>query len=79
MLRVEVMGLQASISREPTEAELARMETLLAAALEQGYLGMSTDGLPFHYLANQPNTDKRIPTQFASFGELRRLLSYNFV
>jgi len=74
MLRVEVMGLQASISREPTEAELARMETLLAGALEQGYLGMSTDGLPFHYLANQPNTDKRIPTQFASFGELRRLL-----
>ncbi len=74
MLRVEVMGLQASISREPTEAELARMETLLAGALEQGYLGMSTDGLPFHYLANQPNTDKRIPTQFASFSELRRLL-----
>jgi len=74
MLRVEVMGLEDSIRREPGEAELARMETLLASALEQGYLGMSTDGLPFHYLANQPNTDKRIPTQFASFGELRRLL-----
>lgn len=74
MLRVEVMGLEQSISREPTEAELVRMESLLDTAMDQGYLGMSTDGLPFHYLSNDPHTDKRIPTQFASFGELKRLL-----
>jgi N-acyl-D-aspartate/D-glutamate deacylase len=74
MLRVEVMGLQDSISREPTEAELARMETLLEQAMDQGYLGMSTDGLPFHYLANEPHTDQRIPTQFAGFSEMKRLL-----
>ncbi len=74
MLRVEVMGLEASISREPTEAELQKMEALLETAMEQGYLGLSTDGLPFHYLANDPNTDKRIPTQFATFRELKRLL-----
>ncbi len=74
MLRVEVMGLQDSISREPTETELARMETLLGQAMDQGYLGMSTDGLPFHYLANEPHTDHRIPTQFAGFGEMKRLL-----
>jgi len=74
MLRVEVMGLEASISRDPTEAELARMERMLEAAMDQGYLGMSTDGLPFHYLANTPHTDKRIPTQFAGFRELKRLL-----
>ncbi|PLW67696.1 N-acyl-D-amino-acid deacylase family protein [Pseudohalioglobus lutimaris] len=74
MLRIEVMGLQDSISREPTEAELKRMEGLLETAMDQGYLGMSTDGLPFHYLSNEPHTDKRIPTQFASFGELKRLL-----
>jgi N-acyl-D-aspartate/D-glutamate deacylase len=74
MLRVEVMGLQESISRDPTEAELARMESLLEQALDQGYLGMSTDGLPFHYLANEPHTDQRIPTQFAGFGEMKRLL-----
>ena len=73
MLRVEVMGLQESISREPTEGELLRMEDLLREAMDQGYLGMSTDGLPFHYLANAPNTDKRIPTQFASFAEMKRL------
>ena len=74
MLRVEVMGLKDSISREPTEAELQQMERLLEQALDQGYLGLSTDGLPFHYLANAPHTDKRIPTQFASFGEMKRLL-----
>lgn len=73
MLRIEVMGLQDSVSREPTEAELLAMETLLDKAMEQGYLGMSTDGLPFHFLANAPNTDKRIPTQFAKFGEMKRL------
>jgi len=74
MLRIEAMGLEAAISRKPTEAELQTMERLLDDALTQGYLGLSTDGLPFHYLANEPHTDKRIPTQFASFGELRRLL-----
>jgi len=74
MLRVEVMGLQDSISRDPTDEELTRMEQLLKQGMDQGYLGMSTDGLPFHYLAREPYTDQRIPTQFASFGELKRLL-----
>jgi len=74
MLRIEAMGLQDSVSRAPTEEELQHMESLLEDAMAQGYIGMSTDGLPFHYLSNAPNTDKRIPTQFASFGELKRLL-----
>ncbi len=75
MLRIEVMGLEASISRAPTELELQKMEQILEVAMELGYLGLSTDGLPFHYLSNDPHTDKRIPTQFASFKELRRLLN----
>jgi N-acyl-D-aspartate/D-glutamate deacylase len=74
MLRVEVMGMEAAISRDPTENEFQKMESVLERAMQQGYLGLSTDGLPFHYLANEPHTDKRIPTQFASFKELRRLL-----
>ncbi|MBT5555826.1 MAG: amidohydrolase family protein [Halieaceae bacterium] len=74
MLRIEVMGLDASISRAPTELELKKMEQILEGAMQLGYLGLSTDGLPFHYLSNDPHTDKRIPTQFASFNELRRLL-----
>jgi N-acyl-D-aspartate/D-glutamate deacylase len=49
------------------------MEALLEQALDDGYVGMSTDALPFHYLANQPNTGKTIPTQFAKYAELKRL------
>lgn len=73
MLRIEVMGLQDSVSRDPTEAELQRMEQLLEAGMEQGYVGFSTDALPFHFLANQPNVKKQIPTQFAPYRELKRL------
>ena len=73
MLRIEVMGLQASISREPTPAELTRMEALVEKGMREGYIGFSTDALPFHFLANQPNTRKQIPTQFAPYDELKRL------
>ncbi|MEM8501440.1 MAG: amidohydrolase family protein [Pseudomonadota bacterium] len=74
MLRIEVMGLKDSVTRDPTEAELEEMSALLSDAMDQGYVGMSTDGLPFHFLASEPYTDQRIPTQFAKFGELKRLL-----
>jgi N-acyl-D-aspartate/D-glutamate deacylase len=74
MLRVEVMGTAAAVSREPTREELGRMVDLLEQAMQQGYAGFSTDAIPFHYLANAPNTDKRVPTQYASRGELRSLL-----
>jgi N-acyl-D-aspartate/D-glutamate deacylase len=74
MLRIEVMGTQAAVSREPTDAELGRMRELLEQAMREGYAGFSTDAIPFHYLANAPHTDKRIPAQHASMGELRSLL-----
>ncbi len=73
MLRIETMGLKDSVAREPTEAELAQMEALVEKGMREGYVGFSTDALPFHYLANAPNTHKQIPTQFASFSELKRL------
>lgn len=73
MLRIEVMGLQASVSREPTAEELQEMERLLEKGMNEGYVGFSTDALPFHYLANSPNRKKQIPTQFGSYSELKRL------
>ncbi len=73
MLRIEVMGLEASINRDPTQAELDQMTAILDKAMDAGYLGFSTDGLPLHYLANQPNIRKRIPTQYAPFEEYRAL------
>ncbi len=73
MLRIEVMGLADSVSREPTEDELARMEALVDKGMREGYAGFSTDALPFHYLANDPNRRRKIPTQFGSHREIRRL------
>lgn len=73
MLRVEVMGLKDSVTREPTESELRAMEGLLDQGLRQGYVGYSTDALPFHYLANDPNRHRRIPGQYGTYRELKRL------
>jgi N-acyl-D-aspartate/D-glutamate deacylase len=75
MLRIEVMGTAAAVSREPTAAELDGMARRLDASLELGFAGFSTDAIPFHYLANDPHTGERIPAQHASLTELRRLLS----
>jgi N-acyl-D-aspartate/D-glutamate deacylase len=49
------------------------MRELLGDSLKLGYAGFSTDALPFHYLANQPNCHKTIPTQFAKYGEIKKL------
>ncbi len=74
MLRIEVMGVEQSITRPPTETELAKMESLLAQAMQEGYVGFSTDNIPFHYLANQPHTAAKIPSPYASRDEQKRLL-----
>ncbi len=73
MLRIEAMGFEDSISRDPTSSELANMRSQLQAALDVGYAGFSTDALPFHYLANQPYTARTIPTQFAKYEEIKAL------
>ncbi len=73
MLRIEVMGLTDSVSRHPTQDELDEMKRLLKKGMDEGYAGFSTDALPFHFLANDPNRRKQIPTQFAKYGELKAL------
>lgn len=73
MLRIEVMGFNESVSRDPSQLEVDKMRDLLRDGLKMGYAGFSTDALPFHYLANQPNTHKTIPTQFAKYSEIKQL------
>ena len=73
MLRIDAMGFDNSISRDPNDSELKTMQAKLSDALKLGYAGFSTDALPFHYLANQPNCEKTIPTQFAKYGEIKKL------
>ena len=74
MLRIEVMGLRASVSRDPSPEELTRMAALVEKGMAEGYAGFSTDALPFHYLANRPNQRSRIPGQYGSYAELKRLV-----
>jgi len=73
MLRIDAMGFDNSVTRDPTSAELNSMADTLSDALKSGYAGFSTDALPFHYLAAQPHCEKTIPTQFAKYGELKQL------
>lgn len=74
MLRIEVMGTAASITRSPSATERKKMLELMEATLDQGYVGLSTDQIVFHYLSNDPNKDKRIPTHFAEDDELKPML-----
>lgn len=73
MLRIEVMGLEDSIKRHATKEELAEMLRLTQKAMDEGYVGFSIDMLPLHYLANDPHRNARIPTQIASFDEIKAL------
>ncbi len=73
MLRIEVMGLEESISREPTDDEIQRMCQFTQKAFDQGFVGFSSDGLPLHYLANDPHCNEKIPAQHATIREIRAL------
>ncbi len=73
MLRIETMGFEDSVSRDPSAAEIKDMQEKLRDGLKLGFAGFSTDALPFHYLANQPNCHKTIPTQFAKYDEIKQL------
>jgi N-acyl-D-aspartate/D-glutamate deacylase len=73
MLRIAAMGVTPSVTRDPTAAEMAEMERLLEKGMREGYAGFSSDGLPFHYLSNDPNRDRRIPSQYGGYTELKRL------
>ena len=73
MLRIAAMGVTPSVTRAPTAAELDHMERLLEKGMSEGYVGFSSDSLPFHYLANDPNRELRIPSQYGSFSEIKRL------
>ena len=74
MLRVEVMGVTDAVNRQATSDEQQRMQALLEQAMDEGYIGLSTDGIIFHYLANDPNKEKFIPSQYADKQELRSLI-----
>ncbi|MEM7437479.1 MAG: amidohydrolase family protein, partial [Myxococcota bacterium] len=73
MLRIEAMGIDRAVSEKANEEDLAAMESILDQAMQDGYAGFSTDGLPFHYLSNDPYRKTKIPAHHGDYRELKRL------
>jgi N-acyl-D-aspartate/D-glutamate deacylase len=75
-LRVGVMGLlKATDSKvKPTEEELKDMENLLKESLDAGFLGLSTMRLTWDKLDGDRAWSKSLPSTYASWKEISRLV-----
>lgn len=74
-IRAAAMGLGRSLdaSVRPSPAELARMQALLAEALDAGYLGLSINTLPWDKMDGETHRSRPTPSVFASWSEYRAL------
>ncbi|XBB70241.1 amidohydrolase family protein [Nocardioides sp. WV_118_6] len=74
-LRAARMGLERSTDRavRPTRAELARIEADLADALDEGFVGMSSQELMFDKLDGEVCRSRTLPSTYAKGRERRRL------
>ncbi|MGW6620047.1 N-acyl-D-amino-acid deacylase family protein [Nocardia sp. NPDC055002] len=78
-IRAAVMGLDRATSPSvvPTDAELARMKSMLTAALDAGFVGLSTIRSSFSKLEGTRWPARLLPSTYASwreFGALNALL-----
>ncbi|WP_406816408.1 amidohydrolase family protein [Mycobacterium sp. M23085] len=76
-MRAATMGLDRATRKQvrPSRTEQARMEQLLAEALEAGFVGMSSQQLLFDKLDGQTCRSRTLPSTYAKPRELRRLKS----
>ena len=74
-MRAATMGLDRATRKEirPSAAELARMESMLDDALDEGFLGMSSQQLLFDKLDGEVCRSRTLPSTYARSHELRRL------
>lgn len=74
-IRAHVMGLGRSLSHRerPTPEEDQRMAALLEDALDQGYLGLSINTLPWDKMDGDDFRSRPTPSVFARWSEYRRL------
>ena len=74
-MRVGVMGLHRATDRavKPAEKELARMESILTEALDEGFLGLSTMCLKWDKIDGDRAWSKSLPSTYARWGEIARL------
>jgi len=74
-MRAATMGLDRATRKDvrPSEAELARMESMLEEALDEGFVGMSSQQLLFDKLDGEVCRSRTLPSTYATSRELRRL------
>ncbi|OBH73684.1 hypothetical protein A5684_16115 [Mycobacterium intracellulare] len=74
-LRAATMGLDRATRKDvrPSAAELACMESMLNDALDEGFVGMSSQQLLFDKLDGEVCRSRTLPSTYASPRELRRL------
>ncbi|WP_099020688.1 N-acyl-D-amino-acid deacylase family protein [Mycolicibacterium palauense] len=74
-MRAATMGLDRATrgSERPTPAEQTAMERMLAAAIEAGFVGMSSQQLLFDKIDGETCRSRTLPSTYAKPRELRRL------
>ena len=74
-MRAATMGLDRATRKDvrPSPAELARMESMLEEALDEGFVGMSSQQLLFDKLDGEVCRSRTLPSTFATSRDLRRL------
>lgn len=76
-MRTATMGLDRATRKDqtPSRAEQARMEHMLAEALDAGFVGMSSQQLLFDKIDGETCRSRTLPSTYARPRELRRLKS----
>jgi N-acyl-D-aspartate/D-glutamate deacylase len=74
-MRAATMGLDRATRKDvrPSPSELARMESMLNEALDEGFVGMSSQQLLFDKLDGEVCRSRTLPSTYATSRELRRL------
>ncbi len=75
-IRAHVMGIDRSLDRRARASsdELRRMETLVEEGLDEGYVGLSIQTLPWDKMGgDRPFRSRPLPSTFAPWSEYRRL------
>lgn len=75
-VRSKVMGLERALDAKvtPTEEELQEMERIIEEGYEAGYLGLSLNGLYWDKMGGDRFRSKCLPSTYASWKELRRMV-----
>jgi len=76
-IRAKVMGLGPSLEagRRPTSDEMDAMVAMLEDSLDEGFLGLSINTLPWDKMGGDRYRSKPTPSTFSTFSEYRKFMS----